>query len=668
MPPSSFSELFVKAPHRRSTWSLVAAFVLITLFQYSEEIQNIAFLSHLNENIGLTRYTLERILYLFPIIWAGLLFGWRGGVITATLSLTAMLPRSILVSPNPEDAIVETIAIFVVGNLAAISLESLRRERERRSELEVAQDELKQYLRTIEENERRLAALNQTSTIISQSLELEDVLNNAISCMVDVIGAEAVRIYILDENNRKLHLAAHLGVSDEFARTMREMDVGEGFNGRVAETGAPLFVEDASEDVRLTKMIVRKENIRSQIIVPMMAKGKVAGTLAVAMHTYRQFLPEEIELLTAIANQIGVAVDNASLYQQQKQVAEQLRASEQRYRGLFENANDAIWLQDLEHNIIAANTACIRLTGYPLEELRVLKATDLISDETQETFTNIEQRIIAGQSVDFQDEVRLIKKDGSEAFIKLASSPVVANDHPIAIQVIAHDVTEEKRMRENLRLFIQEVTKAQEEERKRISQELHDEAVHALAIHSRNIDTLARTNGRLVRQKVLAQLEELRQEANQIMRGVQRLSQDLRPATLDRLGVLPAVEWLAAGTADYFGLEIDVEVLGEERRLDDEVELVLFRITQEALRNIGRHAQATQATVIVEFGDRTIRLTVTDDGKGFDAPHSVADLPRYGKLGLAGMSERAELVGGQLRILSAPGEGTTIMVELPVHE
>jgi len=556
--------------------------------------------------------------------------------------------------------------VFLVGNLAGFTLESLRRERERRAELEAVQQELREQLNIIEENERRLAALNQTSAIISQSLELDDVLGSAISCVIDVMSGEAVRIYVLDEKEGELHLAAHRGVSEEFVRGVSTIKVGEGFNGRVVETGEPLFVEDASEDPRLTKLVVKKENIRSQIIVPMLAKGKVVGTLSVAMHSYRQFLPEETGLLTAIANQIGVAVDNARLYQQEKQVAEQLRASEQRYRGLFENAYDAIWLQDLEDNIIAANSACIGLTGYALDELRGLKSVQLISRDTQGIAKEMERRILASETTGSQGEVRLIKKDGSEAFIKLASSLVVANGHPAAIQVIAHDVTEEKRMQENLRHFLQEITRAQEEERKRIAQELHDDTVHALAIHARQIDILISMINRLPKREVPLRLEELRQEASQIMQGVQRMSQDLRPAALDRLGLLPAVQWLASRIAEYSGMDIKVEFIGEERRLPDEVELVLFRIVQEALRNAWKHAEAKTTEVSVEFGEARIRIVISDNGKGFGAPKSLVDLPRSGKLGLAGMKERVDLVGGTLQITSKIGEGTTVIAELPM--
>ncbi|MFC1977295.1 PAS domain S-box protein [Chloroflexota bacterium] len=647
-------------------WLLVSAFLLITFFQYAESLGKVGFLAHLTTNLGLTRYTLERILYLLPIIWAGILFGLKGGIVTSTISVATMLPRAILISPSREDALVETIAVFIVGNLVAFSLQSLRDEKERRSELEAAQQELQGHLRVIEENEKRLAALNQTSAIVSQSLELADVLDAAVTCVMDVMKGEIILIYILDEGAKELAIASHRGISEEFASELVRIKVGEGFNGRVAETGEPLFVEDSSRDPRLTKMALRSENIRSQLIVPLICKGKVVGTLCVAMREHRRFLPQEVDLLTAIGNQIGVAVENARLYQQEREVAEQLRSSEQRYRGLFENAHDAIWLHALKGNIIAANKACVRLTGYDFDELRNLKMTDLISGDSFETARSIEEDLLRGESPGSLGELKLIKKDRTEAFIQLASSLVYGNGRPMALQCIARDVTATKRMEENLRFFLQHITRAQEEERTRIAHELHDDTLQALVVHSNQIDELASDIKRLRKHDITQYLEELHDRVNDIMQGVRRLSQDLRPAALDQLGLLPALEWLISNVADYSGIEMKVKVLGVVRRLSNEVELVLFRIAQEALRNVWKHAQATSAEIMVEFEESKIRIKVKDNGRGFSLPHPVTDLPRSGKLGLAGMRERSELLGGILTVESEPGKGATIIAELPV--
>jgi len=131
---------------------------------------------------------------------------------------------------------------------------------------------------------------------------------------------------------------------------------------------------------------------------------------------------------------------------------------------------------------------------------------------------------------------------------------------------------------------------------------------------------------------------------------------------LGRLGLLPTLEWLASDVAEYSGIGIKVNVLGSERRLTEEVELVLFRIAQEALRNVWRHAQATKADITVQFD----KDKATDNGKGFSLPQAIGDLAKDGKLGLAGMQERARLIGGTLTVQSQPGEGTSITVELTV--
>jgi len=653
-----------RAIRKPGFWLILAVLVLITLPHYREALELPAFLTSVISNIGLDRHAFERILYLAPIVWAGFLFGWRGAAITSLAALACMLPRAIFISPYPSDALFETSAVFIIGNVLAISFNALRKERAYRTQLEVARQELQDHVQVIQENEERLAALHQISSTVSQSLELSQVLSGAIGNVVDVMQVEIALVFLLDEEAGELTLAAHRGVSARFVQGVGKLKLGEGFNGRVAETGESLYVEDATQDPGLTKMAVREEGIRSQLIVPLKSKGKVVGTLCVAARRQRQVLPEELELVTAIGNQIGVAVDNARLYQQQQAVAEELRASEAKYRELFENAHDAIWLHDLEENIIAANKACATLTGYSVEGLSDIKAGDLFAEDCLESIKNLEDLLLKDKALGRLSEVKIVRKDGTEASVQLSTSPVFSNGQIVGFQHIARDITEQKRMQENLRFYLQQVTRAQEEERKRISRELHDETTQALVALSRQLDALA-SSGKGLSEDSRLRLEELWQKTNNIMQGVRRLSQDLRPAALDRLGLLSALEWLASDIAEYSGIEIKVNVVNTERRLPEEVELVLFRITQEALRNVWRHSQATRAEITVEFDESKTRVTVSDNGKGFNLPETIGDLARDGKLGLAGMQERARLLGGSLTVQSEPGRGATITVELP---
>jgi signal transduction histidine kinase len=219
-------------------------------------------------------------------------------------------------------------------------------------------------------------------------------------------------------------------------------------------------------------------------------------------------------------------------------------------------------------------------------------------------------------------------------------------------------------MQESLRFYLGQITMAQEEERKRIARELHDETIQALVVLARQLDDVISVSSDLSFDKRRL-LENLRKQTNDVMADVRRLSQDLRPPALDRLGLVPALEWLASDIGKRSGINVEIRIHGVSRRFPPEVELVLFRVAQEALRNAWRHAQATRADIAVEFGGRKIRITVKDNGKGFDLPETTGDLVKSGRLGLAGMQERIQLVGGSLRIESRLGEGTMVVIEAP---
>jgi PAS domain S-box-containing protein len=383
------------------------------------------------------------------------------------------------------------------------------------------------------------------------------------------------------------------------------------------------------------------------------------------MRAYRKFQSDEVELLTAIGNQVGLAIENARLYQQEQEFIEQLRGSEERYRELFENAHDAIWLHDLENSIIAANRSFVRLTGYTMEELQSMKAVDLVSEEFAVNASDIENPLYNGEGTGRLSEVILVRKDDSEAYVQLSTNPIFSEGQLVAFQHIARDITEEKRMRENQHFYVQQVTKAQEEERKRIARELHDDTTQELIVLSRELDDLA-SKSRSLSDAEKLQLHRLWQQTDSIIAGIKRLSQDLRPSTLDRLGLLPALEWLASNYEEHSGITVEFISHGDERQLDHDSELVLFRIAQEALNNVWRHSGASTARIVVEFHDRGTEITIEDNGQGFRIPAGMGDLAKEGKLGLAGIQERARLLDGTVSVQSKLGEGTVVTVQTPI--
>ena len=358
------------------------------------------------------------------------------------------------------------------------------------------------------------------------------------------------------------------------------------------------------------------------------------------------------------------AIETLEDVTERKHAEEALHESEKGFRALFEGAYDAIWVHDLEGNIQTANKAAVELGGYPVEELVGMNVKSFLSDESLKLAREVSRKLTEHQPIDLPYELRLIKKDGSEAICMVSTNLITSDGEPKGFQNIARDVTQEKWMQDNLRYYLQEITRAQEEERKRIARELHDDTAQILGSLSRQLDNFVRKKHGLAPNEVLF-LKDLQAQLNRGVQGVYRFTQNLRPSLLDDLGLIPALRSLMKGLQESDGISTDLKVLGGERRFSPEVESLLFRIAQEALNNIRRHAQASEAQVVIEFAEDKVKVTVSDNGRGFELSGRVDDLPRSGKLGLAGMQERARLLGGTLEVKSTPGKGTTLIVEVP---
>jgi signal transduction histidine kinase len=224
-------------------------------------------------------------------------------------------------------------------------------------------------------------------------------------------------------------------------------------------------------------------------------------------------------------------------------------------------------------------------------------------------------------------------------------------------------IQEELTKREDLRReLLRHTVRAQEEERSRIARELHDETSQVLTAFSLDLATL-----RTVicdRAEVNNLVDRLQSLSKQMSQGLYRLVHDLRPAQLDDLGLISALEYLKDDSVSS-GLEIAIDIQGKARRLDSPIETVLFRVAQEALHNIVRHAQVGRARILLVYQSQEITLKVEDSGAGFNPVQPFA--PPRG-WGLAGMRERVESVGGQLNIESEPGKGTIVEVAVPVFD
>ena len=267
-----------------------------------------------------------------------------------------------------------------------------------------------------------------------------------------------------------------------------------------------------------------------------------------------------------------------------------------------------------------------------------------------------------------------LARDGSELGLlsaRLPAGATLSDEQAELLTTVAHEIqvaVENARLyrerQESLRSYASQVTQAQEEERLRIARELHDETAQDLVRVVRKLEQLGKGCG----PDLTGPIDELLSLTRNTLQTVRRYSRDLRPSVLDDLGLVPTLEALVEEASIRLRSAARLRVVGTSRRLPGPVELSLFRIAQEALRNVEKHGDATAALVELAFDGTETRLSVTDDGKGFTPPANISDLARAGKLGLVGMKERAELVGGRFYLRSDPGGGTQVKVVVSSDE
>jgi PAS domain S-box-containing protein len=341
-----------------------------------------------------------------------------------------------------------------------------------------------------------------------------------------------------------------------------------------------------------------------------------------------------------------------------------LQASERKYRYLFENASDAIWIQDVNGLFVDANRAFEKMTGFTVAELKGVQLAKFLSSESLALAREVRDKLVRAEPFEQPYEQQFSIKDGSIKTVKMSTNPIMAGGRISGFEHVARDVTREKRQQENVRSYIQQITRVQEEERKRIARDLHDEVSPEILILIQKLDKLAVVKG-LKLADVRKNIAGLRRQAVDALQSLRRCAQGLRPRIIDDLGLEAALGWLADELEKELGIEVRVEVAGIDRALSPETQIVLFRIAQEAANNIRKHAAATKVAFKVLTEDSAIIMTVTDNGRGFEVPPRAEGMVSAGRLGLMGMYERTRLLNGSLEIKSGPGKGTEVTVRLP---
>ncbi|MEJ7653136.1 MAG: GAF domain-containing protein [Chloroflexia bacterium] len=476
-----------------------------------------------------------------------------------------------------------------------------------------AQTESREQLR---QKMNQLAELLKVSATFRASAPLDQVLNAVCSAIRSALGFRLVELNLLEPVSQMMVPTAFAGFSPAEQERLRRIVRPREFYDRVMQPkfrvsnsyfishrdgldlgGEWAFLPDIQDRERGEDEWHRHD----ALAVPLQDRdGQLVGMLYVDDPDDRK-LPtvEQVEVVEMFVQQATLAVENARLL-------DELQRSEAKYRLLTETAGDLIFLLEPDGSFAFLSSSTAKILGYEPHELIGRRFADLLAPNSVRSAPAY--LIDPSSTEDRQGRcvVELLRRDGAGAFLEIDSMPVYEDGRLSGEQGIGRDISEKKRMEreiarrqrqlrrfqrreEQLTGYAATVIAAQEEERKRIARDLHDDTAQALIALSRQIEVVRDVMQHSPESAEL-KLNDLRTLTEQTLASVRRFSRDLRPSVLDDLGLVPALEWLVAETARRHGITTRLKVRGDERRLQPEIELACFRITQEALNNTAKRA------------------------------------------------------------------------------
>jgi len=581
----------------------------------------------------------------------------------------------------------QTIAILlIVGGVFAGYWMRIRNIQSRTVELE---DQ-------VSDRTKELATLNSIAAVVSSSLDLQKILKDALEETLELMKIEAGGVYLVQDSDETLTIEAYQGLSEAFVSEIDDLQAGEGFSGSLMKSGEILVIQDVSLDSRLSRSIVKDAGFQALIVIPLISRGQILGTLFLLTHEDRDYIDEDLKLLSAIGAQIGGAIENAKFFEEEHLRSEQFRV-------LAEVGRRVSTILDVNEVLEEVVRLIHNSFGYYHVAIGLIEGDDVVyrvgSGELwdNENFQFKPARLRVGREglsgwvaatgkplviPDVSKEPRYVWMRGSQTRSEV-TVPILVKGKVIGVldtqsdkvndfdetdlavlQSLAHQAGSAI---ENARLYEQAQQAAVLEERARLARDLHDAVTQTLFSASLLAEALPASweSDHQEGEKLLDEIKNLNRGALAEMRT---LLIELRPSALIEANFGDLLQQLAEAASGREGLPVEVEVECA-CTLPPDVHIALYRITQEALNNVVKHARAGQVNVSVscshcsadKFGEdrpREITLLISDDGQGFNLNQNQHD-----KLGLGIMRERAVDIGAQIEIDSEPGAGTRITVQ-----
>ncbi|MBN1312740.1 MAG: PAS domain S-box protein [Anaerolineae bacterium] len=537
--------------------------------------------------------------------------------------------------------------------------------------------ERKQTEEEIQRRSRELAALLNVSNLLARQLEQDIMLEIIIHAVRDLLpAAEATSIWLYDEHQDKLVASAWYGFENAAMKGLA-LSPDTGMMGRVYRSRQPQNIGDVAGDPEFKSIGDASLNrMRSTLGVPLIAEQQVIGVLfADNFSRSSAFDNNDLRLLEALGGQAAVAIHNVRLYEQvQQELTERRRAeealgeSEERFRRLAQNAPDMIFRWSYRVGFEYVSPASLEVTGYTPEEYYADPGLNYrtVHPDDIPVYDSIFSDLADPERPSQHSIARVFHKDGHIVHLELRMTPIY-DEHGelIAMEGIARDVSQHIIAKARLRELSTRLTQAQEEERRRVASELHDEVGQSLTVTKMRLKMLSAVLSPEA-EAARDQLKTLGGLVEESLQTVRSLSHQLRPPLLDEMGWQPALEWLCEGFSKRTQMPIQYQHQGMKKRLDPDIELAVYRVVQEALTNVLRHANASQVEVSSALNATKLKVAIKDDGRGFDFNAlRNDDKPDIG-LGLLSMQERIDINRGRLQIESKPGKGTRVEASFPV--
>jgi PAS domain S-box-containing protein len=371
------------------------------------------------------------------------------------------------------------------------------------------------------------------------------------------------------------------------------------------------------------------------------------------------FLKEERKLIIAIAGRVGRIVER-------KLAEEALIASEEKYRNIFENIQDVYYEVTLDGIILEISPSIKDVSLYKREEIIGKSFSDVYVDPIKRK-EFVKELLKNGKVVDY--EILLKDKDATKEYCSITAKLVRDKyGNPIKIIGSMHNISERIRAEEQIHVLTQELIKVQESERQMISSYLHDNMAQNLSALIIDCETLL-DNQPSIRPEVRQKVSEMSKMLRECIKEVRNLSYDLRPPALDELGLVQALFQYCDDFYEDCGINVDFHSAGmKDLKLDFDTEINLYRLIQEGLVNIKKHADASNVTVKLVAAFPNIILRIEDNGRGFDVQKRLATITKEKRMGIRSMEQRVKLLQGEMEILSKPMQGTKISIKLPYKD